>query len=76
MTNALVKLAQQSCMAHGRCPHQDHCLDYHRCKLGAISALPQFPPIVRAEDMHRECVRDKWQMAPHPILRLRGNDHG
>lgn len=36
---------------------------------------PQFPPVVRAADMHRECVRDGWIMGAHPVRWLRGNDH-
>jgi hypothetical protein len=32
----LVKLAQDNCLMHGRCPHQDHCLDNHRCKLARL----------------------------------------
>ena len=34
-----------------------------------------FPSVVRAEDMHRECVRDGWIMGEHPVRFLRGNDH-
>jgi hypothetical protein len=36
---------------------------------------PMFPPVVRAETMHRECVRDGWIMGEHPVRYLRGNDH-
>ena len=35
----------------------------------------QFPPVVRAEDMHRESIRDGWIMGEHPVRFLRGNDH-
>lgn len=70
MTDILVKAAQNDCLMHGRCPHQDYCLDQHLCKQA------QFPPVVRAETMLRESIRDGWIMGEHPVRWLRGNDHG
>jgi hypothetical protein len=61
------KLAQHDCIAQGRCPHQDHCLDQHRCKSDSVPVL--------AANMHRECLRDGWIMGEHPVRFLRGNDH-
>ena len=43
---------------------------------GWVAPAPEeFPSVVRAEDMHRECVRDGWIMGEHPVRFLRGNDH-
>jgi hypothetical protein len=40
-----------------------------------LSVPTYFPPVVRAEDMHRESIRDGWIMGEHPVRFLRGNDH-
>jgi hypothetical protein len=41
-----------------------------------LLTLTKFPPVVRAETMLRESLRDGWIMGEHPVRFLRGNDHG
>jgi hypothetical protein len=51
--------------------HSYREVDEHR----EMVAGDLFPPVVRAETMLRESIRDGWIMGEHPVRFLRGNDH-
>jgi hypothetical protein len=59
------------------------CPDWRYYAQGYVQPSPaenaescaQFPPVVRAETMLRESLRDGWIMGEHPVRFLRGNDH-